>query len=492
MTTDKSRAFAPPPTERTLASRAEDHSLGRVPVAQRQSGWRLSTSTVGMATGLAMFSVGGFAVVLGGFVWGMLAGVCVTVLGVVIGYLVGNISHAEGVSSTVASRFHGFGVRGSAVSAVIFAFMILGFLALENALLYNATLLIFDWDDTLVTKLLIYGVLTIAWILLAVFGLNLALNSSMLMIAATFILCVVVIVIAFRGPDVSPSQVFQSPGIVPGGGWAKFQAAFGLMGGTAGTIALVTADFARHARSKVDVGVLAAAGPFFQNIVVTVLGAMVMIGGTPAVVSFLISNDPSLSTQQAAQAAVGFGLGNTGAYFVVIAGWAGFLTIYAAQAKAQALNTYSGSLALVNLVDALFKKTPGRVVMVVVGNLLALIMISVGILDHFSEWIAYLGVMTLSFCGVMIADFYLVHRGRRDSTEPVDIVNWAGVIAVIVASVVGIALIATNTMPLGFLLSMVLTLVLYPALRLSVLPRGAFTRSVDPMNALREASPGLS
>ncbi len=44
----------------------------------------------------------------------------------------------SGTSSTVTARFYGLGTRGSALASLIFAFMILGFLALENALLYYA------------------------------------------------------------------------------------------------------------------------------------------------------------------------------------------------------------------------------------------------------------------------------------------------------------------------------------------------------------------
>ena len=56
-------------------------------------------------------------------------------------------------------------------------------------------------------------------------------------------------------------------GIVPGGRWLKLEAAIGLIGATAGTITLVTTDFARYCRDKKDVTILALSGPLMQNVI---------------------------------------------------------------------------------------------------------------------------------------------------------------------------------------------------------------------------------
>ena len=47
--------------------------------------------------------------------------------------------------------------------------------------------------------------------------------------------------------------------------------------------------------------------------------------------------------------------------------------------------------------------------------------------------------------------------------------NWAGVISVVVGAVVGSVLSETGVTPLGFVVSLVIVLVLYPILRLYVL-----------------------
>lgn len=368
-----------------LARAAEDHSLQRVPDGERQSGWKLALSPISVATALVLFAIGGFSIMLAGFSIGMMSGVIVTIIGVFLGKALGTIGFRTGVSSTVTSRIFGFGQKGSVLGSAIFAFMILGFLALESALLYEGTLVMFSLEDTLVTKMLIYSVLTLAWILLAIFGLKLALRASAVMTAVTVLVTVWLIVQIYVVQGANPLDFFAYEGMVPGDGWAKFQAAFGVMGATAGTIALVTMDFSRYARSDRDVSILAAAGPITQNIIMTVLGGMVTVGAVPQVVDYLLARNSGMSPEEAGAMAGGYVMGNTGAFFVIFAGWLGFITIYAAQAKAQAINAYSGSLTLVNIVDALTGRRPGRPLMVVVGNIIALVMIAGGILGKFTE-----------------------------------------------------------------------------------------------------------
>lgn len=470
-----------------IANAAEDHALVSVPMAERQSGFKLAMSPVGVATALVIFAIGGFTVLLAGFWTGLLAGFIATLIGFTLSYFLGQMTFQTGMSSTVTSRFFGFGVKGSSLGAAIFAFMILGFLALESALLYEGTLLMFDLPDSMLVRILLYGALTLAWILLAIFGLQIALKASKFMIVITLIVTFYMIYQIYVVGGMDPMQVFNSTGLVPGGFWAKLSTALVLMGATAGTIALVTTDFARYCRHSQDVKVLAMAGPITQNLLMIVLGGLVIIGGVPEVAEYLMQRNAGLSPQQAAEAAGGFAMSNTGAFFVVLAGWLGFITIYAAQAKAQAVNAYSGSLALVNLLDALTGKKPGRAFMVVVGNILALMMIGGDILGQFVAWLSYLGCMTMSLCGIMLADYYFVRKGQVSlQTARVESCNWAGVLTLMISSGIGIALIATQVFELGFFVSLGLALTLYPLLR-RWMPEGTATHFVQADVALDAA-----
>lgn len=473
--------------DRSLAAAAEDNALVRVPAAERKSGWYLALSPVSVATALVLFAIGGFAVVLAGFQVGMITGLVITVLGVLLAKTLSMIAFRSGVSSTITSRFFGFGQKGSIVGSAIFAFMIIGFLAMESALLYEGTLLMFGWSDTWTTRILLYGALTLAWIGLAIFGLKVALRSSLIMIVVTLAVAIYMVVYIYGIQGNSMMDVFNYPGVVEGGFWAKFTAAFGVMGATAGTIALVTMDFARYARTQRDVTILALAGPLVQNIVMVVLGALIVIGGMPQVIEYLMARDAGLTPEAAAAAAGGFVMSNTGAFFVIFAGWIGFITIYASQAKAQAINAYSGSLSLVNMIDALTGWSPGRAVMVVIANIFGLLMIAAGILHQFANYLAYLGCWTLAMSAIMIADYFFVRRHIQEHNfDRVENWNWAGLITLVVTSTTGMLLMWNNIFSLGFIVSGVLALVLYPALR-KFLPEGVFTSFTSKSEAVIEA-----
>ncbi|NLU83114.1 cytosine permease [Rhodococcus sp. HNM0569] len=472
---------------RSLAAAAEDHALTRIPDAERRGGFELALSPIGVATALVIFAIGGYTVVLAGFTIGLAAGIVIAIFGIALGYALGRMGHATGVSSTITSRFFGFGRRGSAVGSLIFAFITLGFLAMESALLYEGTLLMFDLPDSWPNRIMLYGLLTLLWIALAVFGVKLALRTSALLTVVTLLVTVYLVVKIYVIDGADPMDVFTYAGVVQGGGFEKFETAVAVMGATAGTIALITADFARYCRTRRDVGILAVAGPLTQNVLMTVLGSLVVIGGMPAVVDYLVARDSGLTPEQAAAAGSGFVMGNTGAFFVIFAGWVGFVAIYASQAKAQAINAYSGSLSLVNLVDSLTGRKPGRAAMVVAGNIVALCMIGGGILGKFSEYLAYLGAFTLAMAGVMMADYYIVRRARYDhSQSSIENWNWAGMLTLFASAALGWVLMATDAFDLGFVVSLFAALVAYPLLR-RVMPEGTATTYVSQDQALVEA-----
>ena len=187
MTTNSARqaSSAPPSIDSSLAAAAEDHSLVRVPDSERKSGWYLALSPVSVATALVLFSIGGFTVLLAGFQVGFIAGVVITLLGILLGKTLATIAFQSGLSSTLTSRFFGFGRQGSVLGSAIFADMIIGVLAMESALLYEGTLLMFGLEDNWSNRIVIYGLLTLAWIALAIFGLKVALQSSLVLTIVT-------------------------------------------------------------------------------------------------------------------------------------------------------------------------------------------------------------------------------------------------------------------------------------------------------------------
>lgn len=257
------------------------------------------------------------------------------------------------------------------------------------------------------------------------------------------------------------------------------QAAFAIIAGIAGALALVGADFARYARTTRDVGIMAVGGSIVVNLLVLVVGTVIFQAGS-VVVGARLAADPALAATQTGgsveEKVAGMVSANPGAFFVVLAGVTGFGLVYAAQAKAQVINAYSASLSLTNLADGLTRRSPGRFAMLVVANVVALVMIAAGILNTLASWLDVLGILTTSLCTLMIVDYFVV-RGRRPADPArVERVNWAGVLTLVFASVLAEVLVLTGVTRLGFLVAIATTAVLYPVLRRSMLREGRGTR----------------
>ncbi len=475
----------------TLGAVIEDHAMSRVPDTERRSGWGLLMNTAGMGTALVVLSIGGAVTAIAGTGWGLAMSVVAAVFGSFLGYGITRVCQISGTSSTVTSRFYGLGTRGSALASLIFGFMILGFLALENALLYYGTLFMFGWAPTLWNAILIYGILTVAWIVLAMFGIGLVQRTSTVLTIATLVLIVFLIGVALANSSTSLQEIATySP---PNVGFTEITAALTALAGIAGSLALTGADFGRFARSAKDVRIMAIGGAVVVNIVVVILGTLIFQAGHSVVAAFL--EDPANLAVAATQPGtttedkIGYmSKTNIGAYFVVLAGVLGFAVVYAAQAKAQVINTYSGSLALSNLSDALFRRTPGRLTMVILGNIIGLLAIMGNILDLIGSWLGVLGILTTSLCVLMIMDYYVLRRRELVHPDTVEEFNWAGIVTVLAGSGIAQAVTMTGVTSMGFLIAGALTAIGYPLLRRTILPEGRGSRFVSTATALREAS----
>lgn len=474
----------------SMRDKMEDNVLNPVADEERVSGWALLANTAGVGTTLAMLLVGGTASYIAGVGWAMVAAAVSAIFGSVIGTWTGQVSQSTGMSSTVSTRFHGLGARGSALASLIFAWMILSFLALENALLYNGTLFLLGWQPTPLNAVVIYSVLTVAWILLALFGLKIIQISSLwLTILAGGLLFVILGIAVNRTAQPLGEIVTQSPADF---GPAAFLAVLSGMIGFAGALALTGADFARYARTKRDVRIMAIGGNIIVNFGVVSLGALLYQAGDAVVAEYLqqAGNEgvaESLAGATIAEKVQFLAHTNAGAYFVILAGITGFIVMYAAQIKAQAINAYAGSLSLANLFDALFQRKPSRIVMLVIGNVIAMVAVYAGILSLLGVFLGALGVATFSLCSLVIADYFVIRKGQPAPTRRVEQFNWAGVISIVVGFGVSYGLQISGILPIGFLLTLVVTPVVYVALRRTVLPEGSGTRMVSGTSALLEA-----
>ncbi|MED3561639.1 purine-cytosine permease-like transporter, partial [Bacillus xiapuensis] len=422
----------------------------------------------------AIMMFGALATFSAGMKLGLLAGVITIIIGTTIGYLLGDIARKEGLSSTVITRYYGFGVKGSLVTAIVFGFMVLGFLALENVLLYNGVLFFFDMKPTLLNAIVIYGIFTLAWVFLALFGIKLVYRVAgvTLLVLTIVLLYMIINSMGFSGISLGEIMSFGRQ-FGPSQGIMDFVFAVNILIGSSGALALTAADSCRYARTGKDVFLANLTGMLVMNI------GMVIAGGTIAYVGMgKVVNHYVATRGLTPEAASAVALNDMASFFIILAGVIGFIVLFLANGKAQILNTYSGSLALTNVFSA-FGWRGNRALFVVLCNIIALIMISMNILGLVEKWLNMLGVLTTCVATIVIIDHYWVKKitHREVGAHVCDTVNIAGVLTLIIASVSALTI---NFIPIPFVTSTIISIILYPILRLYIFKPKLSSSQHDP------------
>ncbi len=476
-------------TKPIASERIEDHALDKVPDGERHTWLDISWNTVGVVTTLIQLYVGALVTFVAGMKIGLLGGLIVAIIGSLLGWGTGHIAYRSGLSSSMMSRIYGFGVKGSVITSFIFGFMIIGFIAAENVLLYKGFLFYFEAQDTLTHQLIIYGLLTLAWVLLTAYGFEAVTKVSSLMLIGFLLILFYMMFQIVAGSGLAfgevisfdaqfPQAMLESLGATTDSGKLFF--CINLLAGSAGALALFDADLGRYARSSADIGIAAFLGNFALDVLMIFIGGAIMYAGMPALIEYYTSVG-GLSEAEAVQVAVE-NPDRVAAAFIVFGGVLGTVLMIAAQSKAQVLNTYSSSLSLANFFDAIFSWRPGRFLFVILANLLSLIFLYGELLNWFNDFLIILGILTMSFAGIMLADYFIVRPllGQNDTERyGAETANWAGIISIPVAFV--LAHYVLNTIiQIEILTALAVAFIVYPLLRLSL-----FKPMKSPINNFR-------
>jgi cytosine permease len=240
--------------------------------------------------------------------------------------------------------------------------------------------------------------------------------------------------------------------------------------GSAGALALIDGDLGRYARTSKDVGIAALLGNAFMDIGMLFIGGAVMYAGMSELVAYYVNTG---MTQEAAQKMALESPDSVAAAFIVFGGVLGALLMLLAQAKAQVLNTYSSSLSLTNLMDATLNWRPGRLVFVILANVIAILMLVGSILEWFNSFITILGILTTCISGIIIADYFIVHPKLTESQlnfNKAESFNWAGIF-VCAAGFFLAHYVLNAVIKIEFFSALIFSVIAYPPLRLMSLKK---------------------
>ena len=452
----------------------------RVP-EEKKLGWTgIAGILSGVVSSLTKLMGGGIVAFYAGCAYGAVAAIVMFILSVVLTSLVGRISFREGLPSNVTSRMYVFGTKGSALDSCIWIFLLVGTLAIATVQLGNAIVFYFDITND-IARYAVYMALSVAWILMALFGMKFIARFNVVFVLLLF--AALIIVTVQVGQQGNLADALTHGMLVPDMGQLEgfaYAVNYSIM--TSGLMALFSSDFTRFVRKEGDINIIATVGSIFA-VLTYVFGAILAYYGFDQSYQYFLAQ--GYSATAAATAAIT----NPGITFVLSLGAAGMVIICLSQLKVETSNSISSSNAISNLFNSLFGVTLPWPVAVILVNLIGIAFIFGGILDRVNTFLSIGSVLTMSWCFLLITDYYIVrgkmHIGSRGivSLKHIMAVNWRGVCTMIGVAAVGSALYLNGIVSVPFLVVAPLTIVVYIVLSLifkkQVLAKDAKMRTAE-------------
>ncbi len=384
---------------------ADDYSLSRVPKEARVPMWEILVIRIGAFTSLSQFILGAFLGYGMSFWDAALASFLGAIILEVVILLIGIAGAREGLSTSMLSRWTGFGKYGSSIIGFVIAISTIGWFGVQNSVFANGIndafggALGFPLAATLtglfVTVIVIFG---FKWLGVTA---KIAVPGFLLTIAYG-------IYQVFESHSLPELMSSAAPGPALSLGAAATMVAGSFMVG-----AVLTPDMTRYCRSSKDV--------LWSTLISVVIGEIII-----NLIAVLMAH--AVKTSDVVTIAL------------QTSGWLGAATVIFATVKINDINLYSASLGFTNIIHALFGKNVNRGLITLIVGFAGTILSVLGILDQFVNFLIFLGVWIPPIAGIMVVDYFLLKRSRQvldesrvngelpavcETWNPVALVAWA-------------------------------------------------------------------
>jgi cytosine permease len=398
-------------TEADVGIGRDDHAVGRMPVSERRHWFVVFLQRYGQMSALSQFLLGatlGFGM---DFWQAFLALTLGAVILEVVAVFTGIAGQREGLSTSVLTRWTGFGRYGSSMLGLVITISLMGWFGVQNAVfaqglqsLLPHAMPLWSWEvitGLAVTGIVIWGFLSMTW-------------TAYIAVPAFVGLCFYSIGKALGKESLGSLVASAHPGPALGIGAGATLVAGGFIVG-----AVINPDMCRFNRNARDVVVNTILGITLGEYTIGLIGVL-------------------LAHYAKTENVIGIVTTTSGAV--------GILILIAATTKINDWNLYSGSLGLANFLDTAFGKRIHRALLTLIVGAIGTLLSALGILTHFEKFLTILGVAIPPVAAIVVVDYFVLktHRraleaSRRSSRLPAWCPNWnaAGWIAWIAAALVG-------------------------------------------------------
>ena len=393
---------------RTMGNKAnigDDYSLTRVPMSARQSLWSITIIRVGALATISQFILGaslGYGMTFWQAVWATILG---SVILQVISFLLGYAGAREGLSTSLLSRWTGFGRYGSSIIGGVIAISCIGWFGVQNSVFAEGIVQATGGKLSLPIAATITG---LSVTILVIFGFKLLSIVASITVPA-FLLAISFGIFHVLSEHSLPDLIAATPAGDPlSMGAATTMVAGGFIIG-----AVITPDFTRFAKSGKDVFWMATIGVLIGELGINLIAVLLALAArTSDVVSIMVQTS----------------------------GWFGALVVILSTVKINNLNLYSSSLGFTNIFDSIFKVKLNRGMVTLVIGVIGTLLSILGILDYFVDFLVFLGVLVPPIAGIIVVEYFILRTHRKaldesraegklpehvEGIHPVTLIAWA-------------------------------------------------------------------
>ena len=359
----------------------DDFSLSRVTPEGKMATWKVTIVRLGGISCLPILMLGaqlGNGMTFGDTILAVLFG---SVILQVVGWAVGRSAAKEGLSTSLLSRWSGFGSIGSAIIGVVIAVTSFGWFGIQNSVFAGGL-----YQITGVLNFQVWAVITgIGTTLIVVYGIKLMHIVATIALPLFAAGVVIAFVLMLQGHNINELAT-----AAPIGTPIPMPIAITMVSGAFMVGAVITPDQSRFIKKEKDVFWMVLISTFVGELVFCTMGSLLAhAAGTADIVTIMYT----------------------------ISGALGVLLVIVSTIKINDLNLYTATLGIVNFIEALFKFKWSRSMATVVMGIFGTILSVLGILDHFIQFLTFLGVLIPPICGIMVIDYYVLKRSRKALDE---------------------------------------------------------------------------
>ncbi|MFI3226955.1 MAG: cytosine permease [Clostridia bacterium] len=400
----------------------ETDALRPIKMEERMSWQSMAFVQAGMCVCVPAFLLGSILAECMSLWSAIISGTLGYLIVVIITSLLGYLGSDLGVA-TCTTCLSGMGVKGSRyIVSTVLAVNLIGWFGINNVVcgeaFSNVLYSMFGISLPLTISSLLWGAIMLST---AVFGMSAIEKLDKISIPLLMIIMVVgtYLVIKQFGIANINAEVEQTMSFAAGVGLSFNFYAIG---------AIAPADFTRFQKTRTDVWKSTFWGVFPMGIVTLVLG----------IIMTKLANNYDIS-----MVLIDVGIPVVGITSMILSTW-----------TTNAANAYTGALDAVMIFN--FPDNKRREMTLIVGGI-GTILGAFNILSSIESVLSMLACIACPIGGVMLADYFIVGKGKPENWHPVKGYNWAGVIAWALGSIISYYLYLEY---LGIIIGMVIYLVL--------------------------------